>query len=373
MLYSAPLKYLLKVGGEVLTTTAQTLSGAVNELKTALSSLATVARTGSYNDLLDLPTLAVVATSNNYNDLDNRPTFGTAASKDVPASGNADNSQVVLGNDSRLTDARTPTSHTHTKSQITDFGHTHNYAGSDSAGGPAHSAAYANLLKYIHTNEINFKGGAQTNCWFNYRNADTDAASAVSAIVYKFGNYSNDVSKTTLDAAAFTGTAANANKLQGYTSDTAKTANTIVRRDGNGYIYAQYYNQASGSETATSGSYVMFCNSDGWLRKTPMSTIKSLVDTNTNTWRGFQFQSRTSGSQTIANNAVATFTFSGLNNVSGYAPRFAWYSGNNSTNKIIPCRAGSPCGDGTCSFVVFNLSGAQKTGVTITIYVLYTQ
>ena len=38
---------------------------------------------------------------------------GTAASKDVPTSGNASATQVVMGNDTRLSDARTPTSHSH--------------------------------------------------------------------------------------------------------------------------------------------------------------------------------------------------------------------------------------------------------------------
>lgn len=44
----------------------------------------------------------------------NKPTLGTAAAKDVPTSGNASNTQVVMGNDSRLADSRTPTAHTHT-------------------------------------------------------------------------------------------------------------------------------------------------------------------------------------------------------------------------------------------------------------------
>ena len=39
----------------------------------------------------------------------------------VASSGDAGNSDLVLGNDSRMTDARTPKSHTHTKSEITDF------------------------------------------------------------------------------------------------------------------------------------------------------------------------------------------------------------------------------------------------------------
>lgn len=37
--------------------------------------------------------------------------IGTAAKKDVPVSGNASTSQVVMGNDSRLSDSRTPTAH----------------------------------------------------------------------------------------------------------------------------------------------------------------------------------------------------------------------------------------------------------------------
>lgn len=38
--------------------------------------------------------------------------LGTASSKNVPSSGDASSSEVVLGNDTRLTDARTPTNHT---------------------------------------------------------------------------------------------------------------------------------------------------------------------------------------------------------------------------------------------------------------------
>ena len=59
--------------------------------------------------------------SGSYNDLTDKPTLGTASSYDVPESGNAGTSQVVKGNDSRLSDARTPLSHTHSKADITDF------------------------------------------------------------------------------------------------------------------------------------------------------------------------------------------------------------------------------------------------------------
>lgn len=41
----------------------------------------------------------------------NKPTLGTAAAKNVPSSGNASSTEVVMGNDSRLSDSRTPTAH----------------------------------------------------------------------------------------------------------------------------------------------------------------------------------------------------------------------------------------------------------------------
>ena len=76
---------------------------------------------GDYNDLANKPDLKTVATTGSYSDLTNKPTLGTAAALDVAVSGDASSTQVVKGDDTRLSDARTPTSHTHTKSQITDF------------------------------------------------------------------------------------------------------------------------------------------------------------------------------------------------------------------------------------------------------------
>ena len=67
-----------------------------------------------------------VHTDNNYDNaaksvVDNLPTFGTVVTKDIPASGDAASTEVVMGDDSRLTDARTPVSHTHTTSDISNF------------------------------------------------------------------------------------------------------------------------------------------------------------------------------------------------------------------------------------------------------------
>lgn len=72
-------------------------------------------------------------------------------------------------------------------------------------------------------------------------------------------------------------TAADSSKLNGYVSDTAKTANTIVRRDANGYIYAAYYNQSSSAETPTTSSYLIYANSDGWFRKSTLANVKTIL------------------------------------------------------------------------------------------------
>ena len=76
--------------------------------------------TSDYTQLTNKPQINDVTLTGNksLSDLG----FGTAAVKNAPASGDAGNAEVVLGNDSRLTDSRTPTSHQHTLSDITDAG-----------------------------------------------------------------------------------------------------------------------------------------------------------------------------------------------------------------------------------------------------------
>lgn len=57
-----------------------------------------------------------------------KSSLGTAAAKDVPSSGDASNAQVVLGNDTRLSNSRTPTAHasaatTYGAGNASNFGH----------------------------------------------------------------------------------------------------------------------------------------------------------------------------------------------------------------------------------------------------------
>lgn len=49
----------------------------------------------------------------------NKPTLGTAAAKNVPATGDASSTEVVYGTDTRLTNARTPSAHAHAPTDVT--------------------------------------------------------------------------------------------------------------------------------------------------------------------------------------------------------------------------------------------------------------
>ncbi|MCL7931676.1 hypothetical protein [Halomonas llamarensis] len=52
-------------------------------------------------------------------DVSGKPSLGTSAAKDVAETGNATADEVVKGSDTRLADARTPTAHNHSATQIT--------------------------------------------------------------------------------------------------------------------------------------------------------------------------------------------------------------------------------------------------------------
>ena len=90
----------------------ESFSTILGKVKKFFTDLKTVAFTGSYNDLSDQPTIPAAQVNSDWNSYSgvsqilNKPTLGTAASKDVPATGNASISEVVLGSDSRLTDSR---------------------------------------------------------------------------------------------------------------------------------------------------------------------------------------------------------------------------------------------------------------------------
>ena len=96
---------------------------------TDFPALATVATSGSYNDLSNIPASFTPA-SHTHGNITNDGKVGTTANKPLITGtggvvqagsfGTAANT-FCEGNDSRLSDARTPVAHTHTKSDVTDL------------------------------------------------------------------------------------------------------------------------------------------------------------------------------------------------------------------------------------------------------------
>jgi hypothetical protein len=72
-------------------------------------------------ELRSVTQLHPVAFSGSYTALLNRPTLGTAAALNSATALAASPTEVVLGSDPRLSDARQPTTHTHTSAAITDL------------------------------------------------------------------------------------------------------------------------------------------------------------------------------------------------------------------------------------------------------------
>jgi hypothetical protein len=128
--------------------------------------------------ILNKPTLF----SESYTDLSNKPTLGTAASKDIPVTGNASATQVVYGSDTRLTDARTATSHATTHATggsdaltASDIGAVPNDA-STSFGGKFYSRTG---LPTTATSPINTAG-----VWAFYKNTQTVGTAAGDVRLY---------------------------------------------------------------------------------------------------------------------------------------------------------------------------------------------
>lgn len=80
------------------------------------------------------------------------------------------------------------------------------------------------------------------------------------------------------DATIGSKTAGNANQLTGKAPNVSNSGNTVVVRDGNGYIHGGYFNSQISNEDLTSISGVYFENaSDNWIRKmSPNNFIKRL-------------------------------------------------------------------------------------------------
>lgn len=236
------------------------------------------------------------------------------------------------GNDSRLSDARTPTSHSHAQADVTNLttdlagkanvSHTHGNVTNAGAIGST-----ANLPVITATSGMltvgSFGVDANTFCQGN----DSRLYDARTPISHVHGNISNvgaigstaDLPvKTTTSGVLTTGSfgttsgtfcqgndsrlsdartpvahthvggdvtsvvpsAAYADTVDGYHGAVTATANTAAIRDANGFINAVYFNQSAGIDDAYSADAYFYQQAgDGYLRKKSLAAVKTEVVT----------------------------------------------------------------------------------------------
>ena len=184
-------------------------------------------------------------------------------------------------------------------------GHTHNYAGSATVGGSAttskaligddtrstnsapsvYMSGGTRYVGYVG-NQTEFKQisviGAGTfltgtYCFLETKNPWSDSSGGLPIqVAYGPGTpcwrIATDANTWSVWQALNSG--GNADKLDGYHAATTATANTIVQRDGNGYIYGVYINSNRGDENSAAASYI-YDSGDGWMRKKTLANVKN--------------------------------------------------------------------------------------------------
>lgn len=72
-------------------------------------------------------------------------------------------------------------------------------------------------------------------------------------------------------------TASNATKLNNVAEDVDATANTIVKRDGNGYIKGVYFHTTAADTTTVASNYFVETGGDGYIRPKPLASVKAEI------------------------------------------------------------------------------------------------
>lgn len=135
-------------------------------------------------------------------------------------------------------------------------------------GEKGNSTTWASQAELITTANI---GSQSVNYASSAGNADTLDGNHAShfAVASHTHNYAGSSSAG--------GDATNALKLNGFSTAESAVGSTIPLRTSGGYLFATYFNQSSGAETPSTSSYIMYANSDGYLRKSTLANVKSIL------------------------------------------------------------------------------------------------
>lgn len=196
--------------------------------------------------------------------------------------------------------------------QYLGINNVNNTADSSKSVNYANSAGTANKCKnviYTHQNEINFSGGKQPTCYFNYRNADSDASDGgTTSITYKFCNYTPNTSYSTIEANNFkgnlTGKATSAGSADTATRATSADSATRATTADKAIEIADYNNTNQGIKIGFAGDGFTASNFTYALGMNNERKIKDVSQGEYRKWLGLGSAAYTSSSNYAANDVV---------------------------------------------------------------------
>nr|DAT78164.1 MAG TPA: hypothetical protein [Caudoviricetes sp.] len=162
----------------------------------------------------------------------------------------------------------------------------------------AGSASKCNNVIYTHQNEINFSGGKQATCYFNYRNADSDVPDGgTTGITYKFCNYTASTAYSTIEAAKFVGDLSGT-ATKATSATTASTTNRAIE-------VTDYNNTGQGIKIGYAGSGFTSSDFQYALGMNNERKIKDVSRDEYRKWLGLGSAAYTSSSNYAANDIIA--------------------------------------------------------------------
>lgn len=100
------------------------------------------------------------------------------------------------------------------------------------------------------------------------------------------------------------GSGLDADVLDGFQPDSTAAANTVVVRNGSGYIFGRYFNSDNGQEASAAASY-LYDTGDGYFRKKSLANVKSEIVTSASVIAGLGYTPLSSFTET---DTLATVT-----------------------------------------------------------------
>lgn len=303
--------------GDETQSTIKTKLGAATSTSDGYATATQVAKLAGIMDGAEVNVQADWSAVNGDAQILNKPTLGTAAAKDIPATGNASATEVVYGTDTRLTDSRpasdvsawakTPSKPTYTNTEVGAAATVHTHVASD----------ISDFNSNVSNNTDVSANTAARHTHSNKATLDATTASFTTAQETKLSGIATGATANATDAqlrdrSTHTGTQAQST-IANLTTDLAAKANFpntdshVPVRDGSGAQSSLRYT------SGTTGYTIGFRTADGQIgvgepTDNTHATNKGYVDTALNAKANASDTVNLTGNQTVA--GVKTFSSS---------------------------------------------------------------